>query len=94
MTRWRWILLISELLLFALILVLPQVDLPDTTFRERTAPIVVRMQLNCPPVIAAFVGLHAILSPERLQGFVLSTASFTYGLNAADRRLFLCILLC
>jgi len=32
MKRWQWTLLIFELVLIALILVLPQVDLPDFTF--------------------------------------------------------------
>lgn len=39
MSRWRWVLLIFELFLFALILVLPQVDLPDFTVHGRTAPV-------------------------------------------------------
>ena len=32
MKFWRWSLLIFELALFAVILILPQVDLPDFTF--------------------------------------------------------------
>jgi len=39
MERWRRVLLIFELFLFALILVLPQVDLPDFTSHRSTAPI-------------------------------------------------------
>jgi hypothetical protein len=47
--RWQWILLISELFQFALILVLPQVGLPDTTFQEGGAPVIARALLNPPP---------------------------------------------
>jgi hypothetical protein len=48
MSRWRWTLLIFELFLFALILVLPQVDLPDFTFHGGTAPIVAKARLSVP----------------------------------------------
>jgi hypothetical protein len=37
MKRWRLVLLGLELALFALILVLPQVDLPDFAFRRGAA---------------------------------------------------------
>lgn len=50
MKRWRWALLIFELFLFALILVLPQVDLPDFTFHRGSAPIVARMRVS-PPLL-------------------------------------------
>ena len=36
--RWQWILLLFELVLFAVILILPQVDLPDFTFHKGTGP--------------------------------------------------------
>jgi hypothetical protein len=46
MTRWRWALLIFELFLIALILVLPQVDLPDYTFHGGTAPVAAKARLS------------------------------------------------
>ena len=46
MTRWRWALLIFELLLIALILVLPQVDLPDYTFHSGTAPVAAKARVS------------------------------------------------
>ena len=46
MKFWRWTLLIFELLLFAIILVLPQVDLPDFTFHSGTAPVVAKLSLS------------------------------------------------
>ena len=39
MKHWRWSLLIFELALFAIILILPQVDLPDFTFPNGNAPV-------------------------------------------------------
>ena len=39
MKRWQFSILIFELALFAVILVLPQVALPDFTFHEGTAPV-------------------------------------------------------
>ena len=52
MKQWRWALLIFELFLFALILVLPQVDLPDFTFHGGTAPVVARSRMSSAPVLA------------------------------------------
>jgi len=48
MSRWRWALLIFELLLFAVILILPQVDLPDFTFHGGTAPVLAKAKLSVP----------------------------------------------
>jgi hypothetical protein len=48
MKGWRFALLIFELFLFALILVLPQVDLPDFTFPGGTAPILAKSRLSPP----------------------------------------------
>jgi hypothetical protein len=48
--RWQWILLIFELVLFAVILILPQVDLPDFTFHKGTAPVAAHAQASSPPV--------------------------------------------
>lgn len=53
MKGWRWGILIFELFLFALILILPQVDLPDFAFHGGTAPIVSRARVSAPPVLTA-----------------------------------------
>ena len=50
MPRWKWILLIFELTLVLVILVLPQVELPDFTFHGGTSPVVTRARLSRPPV--------------------------------------------
>jgi hypothetical protein len=59
MKRWRLILLGFELSLFALILVLPQVDLPDFTFSGGTAPVAVHSRLCSSPlhIVAAVATL-------------------------------------
>jgi len=53
MPRWRWGLLIFELFLFVLILVLPQVDLPDCAFHRGSAPTVSKASVSSPPMTAA-----------------------------------------
>jgi hypothetical protein len=52
MKKWRYALLLSELLLFAMILVLPQVDLPDFTFPGGSAPIAAKSRLCSPPAVS------------------------------------------
>jgi hypothetical protein len=51
MKGWLWGILLFELFLFALILVLPQVDLPDFTFHSGTAPIVAKARVSSPPLL-------------------------------------------
>lgn len=53
MKRWRSGILVFELFLFVLILVLPQVELPDFAFHSGTAPIVARSRVSAPPVLTA-----------------------------------------
>src|ERR1700757_2272272 len=53
MKGWRWGILLFELFLLALILVLPQVDLPDFAFHRGTAPILARSRVSAPPVLNA-----------------------------------------
>jgi hypothetical protein len=94
MTVWRWTLLISELFLFALILVLRQVDLPATTFREGAAPVVVRLQFAAPPAMPPSVGSHAMHCLRKMQEFVHKPEWLAYGLSWTDRRFLVCTLLC
>ena len=55
MKRWKWALLIFELALFALILVLPQVDLPDFTCHGGTAPVAAKARASQVPTVIALV---------------------------------------
>jgi hypothetical protein len=49
MARWKWALLIFELVLFAIILILPQVELPEFTLHSGTAPIAAKARLSSNP---------------------------------------------
>ena len=51
--RWKWIVLMTELVLFAVILVLPQVDLPDFTLHGGSAPVVAKARISHVPVQVA-----------------------------------------
>ena len=59
MKRWRLVLPGFELALFALIPVLPQVDLPDFTFSSGTASVAVHSRLSSSPfnVVVGFIPL-------------------------------------
>lgn len=50
MNRWKWSLLVFELALFALILILPQVALPDFAFHRDTAPVTAKSSVLVAPV--------------------------------------------
>jgi hypothetical protein len=66
MKQWRWSLLIFELCLFALILVLPEVDLPDFTFHGDTAPVVAKAKLSSPPVMCSVTTAAQFRSPQHV----------------------------
>jgi hypothetical protein len=94
MSRWKWILLIFELVLFMVILVLPQVDLPDFAFQCGTAPAALKARSVPTPNQAA--------TPAAV---VNSSATFLFELNPekinivapsrAEHRLAIsCVLLC
>jgi hypothetical protein len=93
MKRWRWALLLFELALFAIILILPQVDLPDFTFHGGLAPIVAHYRACAPPVRAVTVitatAFYLCKSPE-----VRSESSFNLPQNLDHRFSILCAFLC
>ena len=69
MTRSRWVLLLFELFLFALILILPQVDLPDTAFRDGHTPVLAKLQVTSAPIAySAFAVLNVLVESERSVG--------------------------
>jgi len=94
MQRWKWALLIFELVLFALILVLPQVDLPDFAFHGGTSPVAARTRLSSSPARGAIVLSSRILLPAP----VVEAGSMDSGTpspSSSESRLsMLCILLC
>ena len=91
--RWQWILLLFELVLFAVILILPQVDLPDFTFHKGTAPVAAHAWASSPPVRAVpgivVPVLPAVKAEPRAElRDVLSPPSLDYRLSS------LCTLIC
>ena len=94
MKRWRLVVLIVELALFAIILILPQVDLPDLTFCGGTAPVAARARLSSSTVrIAMQVALQLPLPcqmREVCDGIINVPAPVTLG----SRLSWLCVLIC
>ena len=67
MKAWRWTFLIFELCLFALILVLPQVDLPDFTFHRGTSPVAAKAKLSSPPVLSSVTAPAQFRLPNHIR---------------------------
>lgn len=94
MPRWKWALLVTELVLFALILILPQVALPDFTFHGGTAPVLVKQRLAgrfgmyAVPPLAAFVATRQLID-RRVDRNVVRTAD-----SAQARLALFCVLIC
>jgi hypothetical protein len=93
MTRWRWGLLLFELFLFALILVLPQVELPETAFRAGTTPIVAKHQLSGPPAFAVANPAPSVIVAATERVLMRSTRALV-RLDATHRHDLLCAFLC
>jgi len=66
MTRWSWAVLVFELLLITIILILPQVDIPDTAFHCGTAPVLAKARLTSqpPPQTQAGPDLRPVLQSK------------------------------
>jgi hypothetical protein len=92
--RWRWYLLIFGLFLFALILVLPQVDLPDTALRDGSSPVLTKLQVSGVPVLTARVAQVRVLEPALLSSNVSQGTTPSSSAPAASRVALLCTLLC
>jgi hypothetical protein len=92
--RWRWVVLILELALFAIILVLPQVDLPDFTFRSGMTPIVLHSRLCSSPLVVAVAVTPLVLFHRQMMeapGKILDLpAPSTRGSHLSQ----LCTLIC
>lgn len=59
--RWSLTLLMGALIVIALVLVLPQVDLLDTAFHLGTAPIVIHSQGTAKPAFQVLPGLFIFI---------------------------------
>ena len=94
MKRWRWALLVFELFLFALILVLPQVDLPDFAFHRGSAPIVAKSKLSSSPllvIVATPVQPRSLQETGRAENQHIARV---FGFRTHSLLSLLCTLLC
>ncbi len=94
MTRWRLVVLIFELTLFAIILILPQVDLPDFTFCGGTAPVAARARLSSSTVRIAMQVAPQLPLPDQTteaRGEILDVpAPVTLGSRLSRLRVLIC----
>jgi len=94
MKSWRWTLLGFELFLFALILVLPQVDLPDFTFHGGTAPIVAKSKVSSPPLLSSITTPGQSRLPQALRERRNQPVRHAIPLKPHTLLSLLCTLLC
>ncbi len=94
MKRWQFFVLIFELALFAAILVLPQVALPDLAFHEGTAPVAAHARV-CDPGRAMAIATAQQIVPARPIVQVRGETSDVLPPPAVHSRLSrLCVLIC
>ncbi len=94
MKRWQLSLLIFELALFAIILILPQVDLPEFTFQAGNAPVAAHARVCQSAPGYAIVALPKILfsfAAVRVRSEILDAVS-PPALHSRLSRL--CVLIC
>ena len=94
MSRWKWVLLIFELVLFAVILILPQVDLPDFTFHSGTAPVVVKTRISTPPVRIVVSAPVRVGFPVAVTETSLDSLTIAPATHAEEPFRLSCALLC
>jgi protein-S-isoprenylcysteine O-methyltransferase Ste14 len=94
MTRAKWALLIFELALFAVILILPQVDLPDFTFHRGTAPVVARARVSAAPVLSGLALGPLLVVPVSIRMSGPASLQMQTSPRSAARLSLLCVLIC
>ncbi|PYV97286.1 MAG: hypothetical protein DMG89_15065 [Acidobacteria bacterium] len=91
--RWRWVLLMMELALFAIILIHPNVDLPEFTFRSGYAPVTAKLRFSVTPVMLSSLVASPILPSPAISEKVSGSGPRTS--KTLDLRLaLLCTLIC
>ncbi len=94
MKRWKLVILIFELVLFATILVLPQVALPDFTFHNGSAPVAAHARV-CDSAPGAAISVAAHVPAPPLMGWIHTERPNGSTPRAADSSLSkLCVLIC
>jgi len=94
MKRWQLFLLIFELALFAAILVLPQVALPDFTFHDGTAPVVAHARVCQSVPGAAIVALPQAWFPDQTTNVRSLALNLSAPQTLHSRLSRLCVLIC
>ena len=94
MKQWKWFLLIFELALFAVILILPQVDLPEFTFHGGTAPVCAKARTTVRPAAVNARPSRATWLPVEVLVESHEFAEATVSLGSDARLSRLCTLLC
>jgi hypothetical protein len=94
MSRWKWTLLIFEMLLFAVILILPQVELPDFTFHSGTAPVVAKTRVSSPPARVVVSNPAKMVFPVAVTETSLDSLTLVPAVHAEERFMLSCALLC
>jgi hypothetical protein len=94
MKRWQWVLLIFELVLIAVILILPQVNLPDSAFHRGTAPTTLKSSLTPAPIFSAVSApIQLWLLDDRAETRVEIAADIVPA-HSDSRLSMLCMLIC
>ena len=94
MKRWQFLVLIFELALFAAILVLPQVALPDLAFHEGTAPVAAHARVCDPGRAMAMATAQQILPAEPIARARSETPDVLPPPAVHSRLSRLCVLIC
>ena len=95
MKHWKWALLITELILFALILVLPQVELPEFPVQGRTAPVAAKLRVSSVPILsAALLGVIKPALPAFAEHSGLDLGRAPVPSNRNSRLSLFCVLIC
>ena len=94
MKRWQLFILIFELALFAAILVLPQVALPDLAFHEGSAPVAAHARVCRPARAMPIAVVQQILPPEPIVQVRGETPDVSAPPAVHSRLSRLCVLIC
>lgn len=94
MKRWHLLILIFELALFAAILVLPQVALPDVAFHEGTSPVAAHARVCGPVPGTAITIAPQILPAEPIVQLRGETPNVSAPPAVHTRLSRLCVLIC
>ncbi len=94
MKRWTMALLLFELILFAIILILPQVELPEFAFRAGAAPVLAKASVTAPPASLSLEATTTIPLPEHVLRPLPGEEELLTTARSESQLIRLCALLC